>query len=212
MNKGFTLIELAIVMIIIGIILGSAIKSTEIIKDARAKANITDITKLADAQHTFYERVARFAGDSDNDGQIDFTSLNSTNPPDEANTTNSGDMDFAFQELENLGILPVKTNSDHATIRSGGPAYFAGSTVTDVAGNNTVLNMIVVRQVPCLTAFAMEQNIDKSSPDAANSASTGRVRYIDGTALEAINAWTVNTICANNPDTLTNLAYLFDRF
>ncbi len=58
----------------------------------------------------------------------------------------------------------------------------------------------------------MEQSIDNNSPDAANSASTGRVRMIVGNALVATGAWTAANWCANNPASLTNLAYLFDRY
>ncbi len=212
MNKGFTLVELAIVLIIIGIILAGAIKSTAIIGDARAKRSITDITRLADAQHTFYERVARYAGDPDNNGLINHAVLNSNTPPDEANLAINTDMDFPFVELENMGILPVRTNSEHTALTTGGPAYYSGTTQADAAGNTLLLNVVVARQVPCLTAFHMEQSIDNNSPDAANSASTGRVRMIVGNALVATGAWTAANWCANNPASLTNLAYLFDRY
>jgi len=78
MKKGFTLIELAIVMVIIGIILSSAIKATEIVKNARAKRILSQVTVLVDAQHQYYEKTGRYAGDLDNDGDIDYATLNST--------------------------------------------------------------------------------------------------------------------------------------
>jgi len=212
MKKGFTLVELAIVLIIIGVIFGSIMKSTELIKSAKAKKNISDITVLADAQHRFYERNQRFAGDADNNGLIDYGTINTDTYPDETNVTTADDMDFPFAELENMEILGVKDNSEHASLTEGGPAYFAGITVTDSSGNTLILNMVTVRQVPCLTAFLMEQSIDKNQADSADSASTGRVRAILNNTLAANGAWTATNICGNNPDSLTNLAYLFDRF
>jgi len=212
MKRGFTLVELAIVLIIIGIILSAVIKSTAIIDDARAKKNVTEITKLADAQHQFFERTGSYAGDSDNDGLINHITINSNAFPDEANVTTVTDMDYPFAELERLSILNTEPNSTHATLTVGGPAYYAGTTVTDANGNTIVLNMVVARQVPCLTAFQMELNIDKSQPDVGNSAGAGRVRAILNGALVTSGAWTASNLCGNNPLAIINLAYLFDRF
>lgn len=213
MKKGFTLTELAIVLVIIGIILSGALKSAEIIKDAKARKNITQITSLADAQHEFFERTGRYGGDSDNDGLINHSTINSNTAPDEANITAAADMDFAFAELEQMGILSDQNNSIHASLTDGGPAYYAGVEVTDAdSGNTYIYNVLVIRQVPCLTAFQMEMSLDKNQPDDTDSASTGRVRYIDGDALLAEGEWTASDICADNTDTVTHIAYLFDQF
>jgi len=218
MKRGFTLVELAIVLVIIGIILGSALKATEIIKDAKAKKNITQITKLVDAQHQYFERTGRYAGDSDNDSKINHTTISSNSYPDEANTTTVTDMDYPFQELEDMGILSAEANSSHASLTEGGPAYYAGYEYTDAGtGNTYVYNMVVIRQVPCLTAFQMEISLDKNQPDDSGSAGTGRVRGFnpDGDAvLTDTTAWTTNTanVCADDVDRLTNIVYLFDRF
>ncbi|PLX70246.1 MAG: hypothetical protein C0602_05390 [Denitrovibrio sp.] len=213
MKRGFTLVELAIVLIIIGIILSSALKATEIIKDAKAKKNITQITKLADAQHQFFERTGRYAGDSDNDGKINNATINSNSEPNDTNTTTVTDPDYAFEELINMGILSEQNNANLASLTVGGPAYFAGYEYTDTgSGNIYVYNILVIRQVPCLTAFQMEISLDKNQPDDANSAGTGRVRNINGTAIRTADAWTLSTICANDVEKKTDIAYLFDRF
>lgn len=218
MKKGFTLVELAIVMVIIGIIMASAIKATEIIKDANAKKNVTDITALADAQHQYYERAGRYAGDSDNDGKINNITFNSNTGPDDANTTTVTDPDFAFEELISMGMLPDQSNAELASLSDGGPAYFAAYQFTDaVTGNVYIYNMLIIRQVPCLTAFQMEMSLDKTQPDDTGSAGSGRVRGLDsaGTAvLTDTTAWTTDStnVCADNVERLTNIAYLFDRF
>lgn len=215
MKKGFTLVEMAIVLVIIGIIISAAIKSTEMIRDARSKKNVTEITKLADAQNRFYERTGRYAGDSDNDGRIDHSSVTSNSYPDEANVTTVTDMDYPFAELENLGILSTEANSAHAALTEGGPAYYSGVQTMDGL-NQVIMNMVVVRQVPCLTAFHMEMTIDHTKPDDADSAGTGRVRGMDGTGViltDADNAaWTSTSafLCGTDTSKLTNLVYILN--
>ncbi len=70
-SKGFTLIELAIVLVIIGIILGAVLKGQELINSAKEKNFIQKLKQLAAAQYTYYDKYGHFAGDTDNDGLID---------------------------------------------------------------------------------------------------------------------------------------------
>ncbi|GAB5046944.1 prepilin-type N-terminal cleavage/methylation domain-containing protein [Thermodesulfovibrio sp. TK110] len=70
-NRGFTLIELAIVLVIIGIILGAVLKGQELIQNARHKKFINDAgRKFEVATWTFFDRNGRFPGDPDRNGVI----------------------------------------------------------------------------------------------------------------------------------------------
>lgn len=69
-SRGFTLIELAIVLIIIGIILGAVLKGQDLIENARIKQFITKVRAWEIAQWNYYDRKGRFAGDTNNDGII----------------------------------------------------------------------------------------------------------------------------------------------
>lgn len=206
MKKGFTLVELAIVLIIIGIILVSAIKSFEIIRNARAKRILSQVVVLVDAQNRFYERMNRYAGDSDNDGGIDYQTLNQTADNINDAAANSKDVDFPFNELKQLSIISTETNATHASIAEGGPAYYASYRV-----NNIPYNVVVIRNAPCITAFQMELSLDKNQPNAANSLATGRVRWVANAGVLAnAGTWVAANVCANNNNN-TNILYLFDR-
>jgi prepilin-type N-terminal cleavage/methylation domain-containing protein len=70
-RKGFTLIELAIVLVIIGIIIGAILKGQELIQNARMKKFINNAgRKWEVAIWTYLDREGRLPGDSDKDGII----------------------------------------------------------------------------------------------------------------------------------------------
>ncbi len=70
-NKGFTLLELAIVLVIIGILMGAVLRGQELIKSAKEKKFFSQLQMLGSAQLTYLQREGRYAGDTDEDGFID---------------------------------------------------------------------------------------------------------------------------------------------
>ena len=62
-NKGFTLIELAIVLIIIGLILGMVFKGRQLIENAKVKSLAAGYNKIYAAVYTFYDRYGYLPGD-----------------------------------------------------------------------------------------------------------------------------------------------------
>lgn len=76
-EKGFTLIELAIVLVIIGIILGAVLKGQDLIEGAKIKKVIAIPNKWEVPIWVFYDKKGSFPGDvSPKNGLIDsFTAL-----------------------------------------------------------------------------------------------------------------------------------------
>ena len=67
-NKGFTLIEMAIVLIIIGIIIGAVVKGKDIIKSAEQKRLYTKFVQSWQlAYNTYYDRTGWILGDDASD-------------------------------------------------------------------------------------------------------------------------------------------------
>ncbi len=62
-NKGFTLVEMAIVLVIIGLILGMVFKGKELIDGAKVKNLAAQYNKILAATNTFYERYGFYPGD-----------------------------------------------------------------------------------------------------------------------------------------------------
>jgi prepilin-type N-terminal cleavage/methylation domain-containing protein len=69
-QKGFTLIELAIVLVIIGIIIGAVLKGQDLIESARIKRFHHSMTEWETSIYTFLDRKNLFPGDSDLNGII----------------------------------------------------------------------------------------------------------------------------------------------
>ncbi|MFO0752395.1 MAG: prepilin-type N-terminal cleavage/methylation domain-containing protein [Thermodesulfovibrionales bacterium] len=69
-EKGFTLIELAIVLVLIGIILGAVLKGQDLIDNARSKKFATEVHTWETSLYNYLDRKGRLPGDADRDGII----------------------------------------------------------------------------------------------------------------------------------------------
>jgi len=86
-EAGFTLIEMAIVLVIIGLILGAILKGQDLIENSRAKRFANFIRQAEIAQFAFLDRHGYYAGDNaaysgttpSVDGVLNWTSNTNTN-------------------------------------------------------------------------------------------------------------------------------------
>ena len=68
-KKGFTIVELAIVLVVIGIILGMAVKGKALVDAARMRAEVTKMNKFEAAVATYYART-NYLPEEDASGNI----------------------------------------------------------------------------------------------------------------------------------------------
>src|ERR687897_566976 len=62
-QQGFTLVEIAIVLVIIGLLLGGILKGQEMITQAKIKNVMADFSGISAAYHGYQDRYRRLPGD-----------------------------------------------------------------------------------------------------------------------------------------------------
>lgn len=67
-KKGFTLVELAIVLVIIGLILGAILKGQSLIQNAKVKRVKQDVDSIVAAVFGYQDKYGYLPGDDPNDG------------------------------------------------------------------------------------------------------------------------------------------------
>src|SRR6185369_11562322 len=78
-NRGFTLIEIAIVLVIIGLLLGGVLKGQELINNARVKSFANDFRNIPVAIYAYQDRYRAIPGD-DAQANTHVGGVNATTP------------------------------------------------------------------------------------------------------------------------------------
>ena len=96
-QNGFTLVEIAIVLVIIGLLLGGVLKGQEMIKNAEIRSVITDVGGITTAMYAYRDRYNAIPGDdgsgvthtgvvsSDGNGNGVLLDVSGSAPAEEAN-------------------------------------------------------------------------------------------------------------------------------
>lgn len=70
-QAGFTLVELAIGLVIIGLLIGAILGGAQMIKNAKIKRQVNDLQGLYGCVYTYFDRFLQLPGDADGDGNFD---------------------------------------------------------------------------------------------------------------------------------------------
>ena len=96
-NRGFTLIEIAIVLVIIGLLIGFTLKGVALIHNAKVKNVMKQGDEFRVAVMTYYDRFGRYPGDDPD--------IRNTNPGNGNGQITGNERLFLFQHLADAKII-----------------------------------------------------------------------------------------------------------
>jgi prepilin-type N-terminal cleavage/methylation domain-containing protein len=183
-NLGFTLIEMAIVLIIIGIIIGAVVKGKDLVRGAEQKKIYSKfLNEWRIGYLNFYDRTGRVLGDTWNgsasgqDGRADTAAGGPGNPSNAGRNAlvDSGAV-TTYRGLIQVGLNAPTTNTDNAWeykySDSDGTVRFLTIAFDFDASSN--YNYMEISNIPTELALAIDRMIDDQSDGTAGD-------FINGT-------------------------------
>jgi prepilin-type N-terminal cleavage/methylation domain-containing protein len=204
-QSGFTLVEIAIVLVIIGLLLGGVLKGQELITQAKIKNVANDLNGLTAAAYSYQDRYKRLAGDDPGAVRwsiIPAATATQTNIGNNAlngtyqSNTNTDESRLFWADLRLAGFIagPVDTLPNAASQ----PLNAAGGIIGAQNGAFGLPGLVICTgSLPAKIAQAIDSQFDDGD------ARTGNVRgLIEGTPPTAVDA---TVPAANYVDNGTNL-------
>ncbi len=186
-ESGFTLVEIAVVLVIIGILLGAILQGTELIDNSRIKKASSDISAVAAAYLSYQDRYQALPGDDGNltaltDRGGDWAQVTQAGNANGALTANlnntwngGGEHDNFWQHLRAAGYLSGNpADQAAASLPRNAWGGLMGVTVQPMGGGLNGLKLCF-SQVPGKAAAALDLQDDDGLGDS------GQIRATLGT-------------------------------
>lgn len=182
-QKGFTLVEIAIVLVIIGLLLGGVLKGQELIKSAKIKSTIQEVKSLQAGIYSFQDKYKFLPGDFNK--AID-TFKNAAVTMENGNANGLIDNNERGQVFAQMIAAGLISGVSDGTVTGYFRSQFGGTVIIDDAAPFLGVVNVCYAGLNLDTANALDEAIDGIA-----DGTTGDVRRSNTTAYAATN----NTVC-----------------
>jgi prepilin-type N-terminal cleavage/methylation domain-containing protein len=195
-EKGFTLIEMAIVLVIIGIIIGAVVKGKDVMKSAEQKRLYTTfIRDWQMAYNNYYDRTGGILGDANNATNTGGNRNGRAGVPTLVTAANLN------SQLGNAGLTPPAVGSTGATnVRTYTDAWGRQYVLTLQFSNNATFGNYIQITSPTGIPYDLGIAWDRIV-DGAAAGNTGDFLYIPNIGSPAVATAWPGTITGTPPAT-----------
>ena len=208
-QSGFTLVEIAIVLVIIGLLLGGVLKGQELIENGRVKNAANDMNGIVAAYNSYLDRYRKVPGD---DGPGSTLTARGTAWTGMAAGGNNGILDVNagqtftgggegatfFQHLRAAGFItgnPADAGANALPVNAWGGRL--GVINAAVQGRPAARVMVCLGNVPGKAAAALDVQLDDGRPDNGSFRATQGANNVvpGGGAATAYSEDQTYTVC-----------------
>ena len=169
-QQGFTLVEMAIVLVIIGLIIGGILKGQEIVDNARVKSQVSQVDSVKAAIATFVDEYNYYPGDdpvatsqlglaATANGNGDGLVSSTANTPDSDSAAVSSESDWVWYHLQSsqlvsgvpLGTAPTAGDTFSFQGKLAGTYLWFGDYTFTTNGSSVTDKMIRITTTRTLT-------------------------------------------------------------
>jgi len=178
-QSGFTLIEIAIVLVIIGLLLGGVLKGQELITQAKIKNVLKDFDATSVAVMSYQDRYKKLPGD-DNGATARWASPTPTSGDGDGTIEAGDEAGFFWAHLRLSGFVTGDTSSAAAVVLP--PVNAAGGKLNVSSAVGVTGAALCASELDGKISGAIDIRLDDGNPQ------TGSVRGFKNGTLTALNA------------------------
>lgn len=173
-NQGFTLVEISIVLVIIGLILGGILNAQSVIRNAQTKDTIKAVNDMTAAARQFFDRYGMWPGDYTN-AVASLPGLTCANGNGSGQINTNAEALCASEQLIRAGMLkgtagqPIQVRGSTFSV-TGATAARTGLTAASIPGN--WVNVVRIQTIDCDIAIQIDRAVDDGNTNTGNFRTT----------------------------------------